>query len=60
MEEPGLKPCRLGVPRCQTLRTGRDRRSMPVLADKEGKLCGYNLRGEELKNKLKEIFGGKF
>ena len=28
-----------------------------VLLDKEGKLCGYNLRGEELKNKLKDIFG---
>ncbi|OFY40881.1 MAG: hypothetical protein A2X18_02605 [Bacteroidetes bacterium GWF2_40_14] len=28
-----------------------------VLIDPEGKLCGYNLRGEELKNKLKEIFG---
>ncbi|PKP06279.1 MAG: hypothetical protein CVU10_01570 [Bacteroidetes bacterium HGW-Bacteroidetes-5] len=28
-----------------------------VLLDKDGKLCGYNLRGEELKAKLKEIFG---
>lgn len=28
-----------------------------VLLDKEGKLCGYNLRGEELKKRLIEIFG---
>jgi peroxiredoxin len=28
-----------------------------ILLDKEGKVCGYNLRGEELKAKLKEIFG---
>lgn len=28
-----------------------------VLLDKEGKVCGYNLRGDELKNKLIEIFG---
>jgi peroxiredoxin len=28
-----------------------------VLLDKEGRLCGYNLRGEELDNKLKDIFG---
>ncbi len=28
-----------------------------VLIDQEGRLIGYNLRGEELKTKLKEIFG---
>ncbi|MFA5848677.1 MAG: TlpA disulfide reductase family protein [Bacteroidales bacterium] len=28
-----------------------------ILLDKEGKVCGYNLRGEELAAKLKEIFG---
>jgi len=28
-----------------------------LLLDKEGKVCGYNLRGEELKAKLEEIFG---
>ncbi len=28
-----------------------------ILLDREGKLCGYNLRGEDLKIKLQEIFG---
>ncbi|MCK9303973.1 MAG: TlpA disulfide reductase family protein [Bacteroidales bacterium] len=28
-----------------------------MLLDKEGKVCGYNLRGEELKAKLVELFG---
>lgn len=28
-----------------------------ILLDKEGKVCGYNLRGDELRAKLEEIFG---
>jgi len=31
--------------------------SYSILLDKEGKVCGYNLRGEELKKKLIGIFG---
>jgi len=31
--------------------------SYSILLDKEGKVCGYNLRGEELKEKMIEIFG---
>ena len=31
--------------------------SYSILLDKEGKVCGYNLRSEELKDKLFDIFG---